>query len=1012
MNKKKVFAIVGIFLLLLTSLRMIWFYYYSTSDYPNAKEGVLDLRGIELLDDMALTLDGEWTFYKGQLINPKSTDEQLSSLVQTGIAVPGDWKEELSNEDDSPFGYGTYHLRILLNESEKEQYRFYFNDIRTDAVVFVNGEKVAEMGHLDVEKNKVTSYFHPFEVLVESDQGEMDLMIHVSNYKAMKRAGIVKSIQFGTDVAVKKAQMMSFFMQFMTVVILLLHGIYTLIIFLVFVRKKEVLFLVFAFLFAMISILVDDDKILLYFYPTISFGWWVKLINLSYASSVFFVLLFFKSLWEEYGVKRTLLPHAFKALIIVYSLLIVCTFMDYQRLVSYLLMGVLLFIPIVIPPVLFKMVSTGRSGSVYLLLATVSLASSAVWGIVEARYIDELPYYPFDMIIAVIFFAVFWFKHFFQAREESKELTEKLQRADKRKDDFLANTSHELRNPLHGIMNITQTIYESEKNLTDENKENLQVLMTVSRRMSMVLNDLLDIEKLKEKGIHLKKEKVNLSAVVSGVFDMLHFMKEGKSIRLINKVSNASFLVEADENRLFQILFNLIHNAVKYSDEGDIIVSAETKKGWAMIQIQDHGIGMDSETIKSIFQPYEQADSSMTAIAGGIGLGLSICKELVELHGGTLSIESFEGKGSTFTFTLPTVSNVVQESAATIILETNKVDMKTASSLNQGLPRLLLVDDDPLNLAIIERVLLAEKYEIVTCTSGKDALRLLEKGSWDLVISDVMMPNMSGYELTKKIRERFAISELPILLLTARSQMEDKQAGFYAGASDYVTKPVEKLELTMRVRSLTNLKKSIHERVRMEAAWLQAQIQPHFLFNTLNTIVALSEIDPPKMIKLLDHFGDYLHASFATKNLDQVVFLERELDLVRSYVYIEQQRFGERLRVKWEIDEMPSIQVPPLSIQTLIENAINHGVLQRPEGGTVSIQIKEFEESVEIKIVDNGVGIPKERLNKLLTNQGQGHKGIGLLNTDKRLKQLYGHGLDINSAEFGTTVRFIVPKEQ
>lgn len=422
---------------------------------------------------------------------------------------------------------------------------------------------------------------------------------------------------------------------------------------------------------------------------------------------------------------------------------------------------------------------------------------------------------------------------------------------------------------------------------------------------------------------------------------------------------------------------------------------------------------MDEETKKSVFQPYEQADSSMIAIAGGIGLGLSICKELVQLHGGTLSLESVEGKGSTFTFTLPAVTNSAHEAVATVIEETEKVHIKTTTTLKEGLPRLLVVDDDPLNLAIIERVLFAENYEVITCTSGKDALALLDKESWDLVISDVMMPNMSGYELTQKIRERFTISELPILLLTARSQSEDKQAGFHFGANDYVTKPVEKMELTMRVRSLINLKSSIQERISMEAAWLQAQIQPHFLFNTLNTIAALSEIDPPKMIMLLDKFGDYLHASFATQNLEPLVPLKSEIELVRSYVYIEQKRFGERLHVAWEIDQLSGIQVPPLSIQTITENAINHGVLDKPEGGTVCIQVKELEGFVEIKIVDDGGGIPKERLAKLLTNKGEGRRGIGLLNTDKRLKQLYGQGLEITSSQgIGTTVRFVVPKEK
>src|SRR5699024_8343022 len=155
-----------------------------------------------------------------------------------------------------------------------------------------------------------------------------------------------------------------------------------------------------------------------------------------------------------------------------------------------------------------------------------------------------------------------------------------------------------------------------------------------------------------------------------------------------------------------------------------------------------------------------------------------------------------------------------------------------------------------------------------TVTSVEEALKQLEKKEWDLIISDVMMPAMSGYELTRSIRENYAISELPILLLTARSNPEDIYTGFLAGASDYVTKPVDALELNVRVHTLTNLHASINERLWMEAAWLQAQIRPHFLLNTLNAIISLSEIDRARMVRLLEEFAHYLQSSFYLKNLD------------------------------------------------------------------------------------------------------------------------------------------------
>ena len=387
---------------------------------------------------------------------------------------------------------------------------------------------------------------------------------------------------------------------------------------------------------------------------------------------------------------------------------------------------------------------------------------------------------------------------------------------------------------------------------------------------------------------------------------MLRFMKEGKNIEFVHNIPESFPNVEADKNRLIQILFNLVHNAVKYSNEGKIIVFAEEKDGMAAIYVKDSGIGMDQQTLKTLFQPYEQGDSGMTAMGGGIGLGLSICKQLVELHGGTISVKTALNEGSTFIFTLPIAHKLAKEvNQQPVFMEVAAgiMDTETEVSMNTERSRILVVDDDSVNVMIYKQILSPEQYDVVTCTSGKEALDILNKGRFDLVISDVMMPYMSGYELTRKIREWFSISELPILLLTARSQPEDVQAGFNAGANDYVTKPVDKSVLNARVQALTSIKKSINERIQMEAAWLQAQIQPHFLFNTLNTIAALSEINPTKMLTLLHEFGNYLRASFHTRNLEKIVPLKDELELVRSYLYIEQERFKERLTVEWEIEE-------------------------------------------------------------------------------------------------------------
>lgn len=435
--------------------------------------------------------------------------------------------------------------------------------------------------------------------------------------------------------------------------------------------------------------------------------------------------------------------------------------------------------------------------------------------------------------------------------------------------------------------------------------------------------------------------------------------------------------------------------------------------------------------LKRLFRPYEQASTNETMIDGGFGLGLSISKQLVELHGGTLVVSSVLGEGSKFTFSLrlagleveeendltnsfePLQSMPIQEIASSVYMEKVKIppatNQTTLIEMNRERPILLVVDDDPVNLQVLEAILPPDEYDLTMVTSGKEALAVLDTKEWDLVISDIMMPQMSGYELTRMIRERFTLTELPVLLLTARSQPKDIQSGFIAGANDYVTKPVEAIEIKSRIEALATIKQSVREQLRLEAAWLQAQIQPHFIFNALNAVTALSDINLDKMRILLDEFSNFLRNKFEFQNMDRLVPIEEELSLVRSYLYIEKVRFEERLQVIWETDDSGDIKVPFLTIQPLVENAIRHGIMKRNRGGTILIRISVYETHAEITVEDDGDGIDEVQLQRILERKADSRSGVGLINTDLRLKRHFGTGLHITSTlGTGTKVTFHV----
>lgn len=228
-----------------------------------------------------------------------------------------------------------------------------------------------------------------------------------------------------------------------------------------------------------------------------------------------------------------------------------------------------------------------------------------------------MPSYPFDLIIAMICIAAFWFKRFIGVSRDSQELAGILQKADKQKDEFLFTVAHELRNPLHGMINLSESVFDREQNKLGINSANdLHLLVKVGRRMSYMLNDLLDIARLKENQIHLNFEAISVHGVASSVLDMLRFMIEGKPIQLVNCIPADFPPVFADEYRLNQILFNLLHNAIKYSEAGEVSVYAEIKGEWASISVADTGMGMDSETMSRVFEAYVQAPLDSASFRG------------------------------------------------------------------------------------------------------------------------------------------------------------------------------------------------------------------------------------------------------------------------------------------------------------------------------------------------------------------------------------------------------------
>ncbi|MEM7509929.1 MAG: response regulator [Bacteroidota bacterium] len=417
-----------------------------------------------------------------------------------------------------------------------------------------------------------------------------------------------------------------------------------------------------------------------------------------------------------------------------------------------------------------------------------------------------------------------------------EEANDKLRQADKLKDEFLANTSHELRTPLNGIIGISESLLDGVAgDLNDSAKENLSLVAASGKRLSSLVNDILDFSKLKNFEIELQNKVLDIRSLVEVVLRISETTLHGKEVELVNDIPNDIPLVWADENRLQQILFNLVGNAIKFTSNGSVIVSTKDLKSHLAISVEDTGIGIPQERQDRVFLSFEQGDGSVSRSFGGTGLGLSITKQLVELHGGEISLQSEEGKGSTFTFTIPvsTDQDMNPEMATNASEELlNKVEMskimppstapeklaetvapiisqKDGIGFNPGeeVFRILIVDDEPINQQVLKNYLSMEQFLVVTAMNGEEALRAIEiEAAFDLVLLDVMMPRMSGFEVCQRLRERYLPAELPIIMITAKNQVNDLVHGLSYGANDYLTKPVSRQELLARIKTHLNLR--------------------------------------------------------------------------------------------------------------------------------------------------------------------------------------------------------------
>ncbi|MDR9828406.1 response regulator [Vibrio sp. FNV 38] len=412
-----------------------------------------------------------------------------------------------------------------------------------------------------------------------------------------------------------------------------------------------------------------------------------------------------------------------------------------------------------------------------------------------------------------------------------RKQNEDLQLANKLKDEFLATTSHELRTPLHGMVGIAEALISGANGpISSDHRYQLDIIVSSGQRLSNLVDDLLDYHKMRYGTLDIDTSAVNLASATRLVLELSNHLLGNKPIRIINQVDD-NLWINADPQRLEQVLYNLVGNAIKYTSEGKIVISANEVDDNIRVQVVDTGQGIPTEQLEHIFEPLTQAGQDSSRYRQGAGLGLSISRQLVELMHGAMYVSSQPLVGTTMSFTLPKA----QESQIALSLQAPHQPHFDAPAIyglesekpnvtvdNKG-PVILIADDEPVNVRVLESFLRLEGYQVISAKDGKQALAMVEDHQPDLLLLDIMMPELNGYDVCKELRQSYDHAQLPIIMLTALNQTEDKIKGFGVGANDFLSKPFNKPELAARI--VAHLQASKAEERRQENALLQQELK-------------------------------------------------------------------------------------------------------------------------------------------------------------------------------------------